>query len=151
MNKTIINIYTDGACSGNPGFGGWAAVLNYKGHLKEISGGVNNATNNQMELKSVIEGLKAVNKPSVICIHSDSAYIVNAINQNWVKKWQTNGWQTTTGPLKNKEYWQELLALLALHTVTFTKVKGHSGHLENERADVLAVEARLKLAHELSR
>ncbi|MDI6781343.1 MAG: ribonuclease HI [bacterium] len=141
----VFTLYTDGACKGNPGPGGWAAILitneNEKGE-QEFSGGERDTTNNQMELMGVIQGLKAVNAPSKIRIHSDSAYIVNAFTQNWIKTWLANGWKTADKkPVKNQNLWQELLKLIQPHQVEWIKVKGHSGDKYNERCDRLAVAA----------
>ncbi|MBA4493419.1 ribonuclease HI [Paenactinomyces guangxiensis] len=136
--KEVI-IYTDGACSHNPGPGGWAAVLLYGGHRKEIFGGEKRTTNNQMEMTAVIEALKALKEPCHVKIHSDSAYIVNCFQQKWYQKWQKNGWMTSTKkPVENKELWQDLLALTKKHKVEFIKVKGHSDVELNNRCDELA-------------
>jgi ribonuclease HI len=120
-----VTIYTDGACSGNPGPGGWAAVLFYGPHRKEISGGERSTTNNRMELTAVIEALKALKEPCRVKLHSDSAYIVNCFHQKWYAKWEKNGWKTAGNkPVENKELWQELLRLVRTHEVEFVKVKG---------------------------
>lgn len=136
--KEVI-IYTDGACSHNPGPGGWAAVLLYGNHRKEMSGGDKETTNNRMELTAVIEALKALKKPCRVKLHSDSAYIVNCFQQKWYEKWEKNGWMTSTKkPVENKDLWQELLALTKKHEVEFIKVKGHSDVELNNRCDELA-------------
>jgi len=137
MNK--VTIYTDGACSGNPGAGGWAAVLTYGGKTKEISGFEPQTTNNRMELRAVIEALAAV-KPGFACeICSDSAYVVNAVNNDWLASWQQNGWKTAANkPVKNPDLWQQLLKELNRRTITFVKVKGHAAVELNERCDFLA-------------
>ena len=125
MDKIVI--YTDGACSGNPGPGGWGAVLIYKDNKKEISGGSKNTTNNIMELTAVIEALKQLKYPCEVDLYSDSAYVVNCFNQGWIYNWQKNNWKTASKePVKNKEIWQELYDLTKIHKVKFFKVKGHS-------------------------
>lgn len=140
MEKIII--YTDGACSGNPGPGGWAAVLIYNGNEKEISGGNKNATNNIMEITAVIEGLKALKYPCEVELYSDSAYVVNTFTQGWIFNWMQKGWKTASGdPVKNKELWQELYSLTKIHKVTFNKVKGHADNHYNNRCDELARDA----------
>ncbi|MFH1096649.1 MAG: ribonuclease HI [Candidatus Desantisbacteria bacterium] len=141
-DNNVITIYTDGACRGNPGPGGWAAILIIEEKEQEFAGGQRNTTNNQMELMGVIQGLKAIKPPSKIRIYSDSAYIINAFTQNWIKNWLSNGWQTATKqPVKNQDLWQELLRLIQPHQVEWVKVKGHSGDKYNERCDRLAVAA----------
>jgi ribonuclease HI len=137
LEKVII--YTDGACSNNPGPGGWAAVLIYGERQKEISGGVQDTTNNRMELTAVIEALKALKYPCLARVHSDSAYIVNCVTQKWYVRWQKNGWLTSSKkPVENKDLWQELLTLMNIHNVEFIKVKGHSNVEWNNRCDELA-------------
>lgn len=137
MEEVII--YTDGACSGNPGPGGWGTILMYKDNKKEISGGLKNTTNNVMELTAVIEGLKLLKFPCNVHLYSDSAYVVNAFNQNWIKNWVKNNWKTSDKKeVKNKELWQELLSLTETHKVTFHKVKGHADNEFNNRCDELA-------------
>ncbi len=141
-----VEIYTDGACSGNPGPGGWGAILMYKGNLKEISGGSPDTTNNIMELQGVIEGLKMLKFPCEVELYSDSAYVVNAFNQKWINNWMKNNWKTASkDPVKNKELWQELYELTQMHKVTFIKVKGHSDNEYNNRCDELARNAIAKL------
>ena len=133
-----VTIYTDGACSGNPGPGGWGAILMYKDIKKEISGGDKNTTNNIMELTAVIEGLKMLKFPCEVDLYSDSAYVVNAFLQNWVDNWIKNNWKTADKKeVKNKELWQELVDLTKVHDVTFHKVKGHADN-EFNRCDELA-------------
>lgn len=140
MEKIII--YTDGACSGNPGPGGWAAVLIYNGKEKEISGGNKNTTNNIMEITAVIEGLKALKYPCEVELYSDSAYVVNTFTQGWIYNWMQKGWKTASGDsVKNKELWQELYSLTKIHKVTFNKVKGHADNHYNNRCDELARDA----------
>lgn len=137
MEKVII--YTDGACSGNPGPGGWGAVLMYKDAKKEISGGSKETTNNIMELTAVVEGLKMLKYPCEVELYSDSAYIVNSFNQGWIYNWKKKNWKTADGKeVKNKEIWQELYELAKTHKVTFNKVKGHSNNEYNNRCDELA-------------
>ncbi len=137
MQKVII--YTDGACSGNPGPGGWAAVLIYGEHKKEIYGGNKNTTNNIMELTAIIEGLKALKQECNVEVYSDSAYVINGFNQGWIYNWIKKGWKTADGnDVKNKELWKELHSLTKKHKVTFFKVKGHSDVELNNRCDELA-------------
>ena len=137
MEKVII--YTDGACSGNPGPGGWGAVLMYKGTKKEISGAKNNTTNNVMELTAALEGLKMLKFPCEVELYSDSAYLVNGFSQGWIYNWQKNNWQTSNkDPVKNKEIWQEIYKMTQIHKVKFIKVKGHADNEFNNRCDELA-------------
>ena len=137
MKKVII--YTDGACSGNPGPGGWGTILMYKSEKKEIYGAEKETTNNIMELTAVIEGLKLLKQPCEVEIYSDSAYVVNAFNQGWIYNWLKKGWKTVDKKdVKNKELWVELYNLTKIHTVTFIKVKGHSDNEYNNRCDELA-------------
>lgn len=137
MEEVII--YTDGACSGNPGPGGWGSILMYKGSKKEISGGKEDTTNNVMELTAVIEGLKLLKFPCKVKLYSDSAYVVNAFIQKWIYGWLKNGWvNSNKEPVKNKELWQELYNLTKVHEVEFIKVKGHSDNEYNNRCDELA-------------
>lgn len=135
-----VTIYTDGACSGNPGPGGWAAILMAGGHTKELSGGDKDTTNNRMELLGVINGLKALKFPCKVKIYSDSAYVVNAFNQNWIDKWVLNGWKNSAkADVANADLWKELVKLTSMHEVTFIKVKGHADNEYNNRCDELAV------------
>ena len=137
MEKVII--YTDGACSGNPGPGGWGVVLMYKENKKEISGGKKDTTNNVMELTAVIEGLKLLKYPCEVDLYSDSAYVVNAFRQGWIYNWVKNSWKTAgKEPVKNQELWKELYSLTKTHKVNFIKVKGHSDNEYNNRCDELA-------------
>lgn len=137
MEEVII--YTDGACSGNPGPGGWGSMLMYKDTKKEISGGKEDTTNNVMELTAVIEGLKLLKFPCSVKLYSDSAYVVNAFNQKWIYGWLKNGWKNASKePVKNKELWQELYDLTKIHKVEFIKVKGHADNEYNNRCDELA-------------
>lgn len=136
-----IEIYTDGACSGNPGKGGWGAVLVYNGREKELSGGEEQTTNNRMELTAVISALKAIKEPCEIILTTDSKYVCDAVTKGWVYNWEKNGWKKADKkPALNVDLWEELLALLQIHKVTFNWVKGHNGHPYNERCDRLAVE-----------
>lgn len=134
-----VTIYTDGACSGNPGPGGWGAILMYQGNSKEISGGCKDTTNNIMELTAVIKALKMLKYACEVDLYSDSAYVVNAFKQKWIENWKKNNWKTASKePVKNKELWQELDNLTQTHKVTFHKVKGHSDNEFNNRCDELA-------------
>ena len=134
-----VTIYTDGACSGNPGPGGWAAVLIYGEHKKEISGGCKDTTHNIMELTAILEALKALKTECEVELYSDSAYSVNAFNQGWIYNWIKKGWKTADGKeVKNKEIWQEIYRLTKKHKVNFNKVKGHSDVELNNRCDELA-------------
>ncbi|MBQ6921713.1 MAG: ribonuclease HI [Clostridia bacterium] len=136
-----VEIYTDGACSGNPGSGGYCAILIFNGIEKIISGGESETTNNRMELLAVIEGLKALKEPCNVTLYSDSQYVVNAINQKWIDGWQVNGWRNSAkDAVKNVELWKSLLKLLAIHKVEFVKVKGHSDNEYNNRCDKIARE-----------
>lgn len=139
MANKKVTIYTDGACSGNPGKGGWGAILIYGDAVKEISGGEDNTTNNRMELKAVIEALKALKSPCDVEIYSDSAYVVNAFTQKWIDGWKKKNWKTAGNTsVKNVDLWKELLSLMQNHKVVFKKVKGHSDNELNERCDKLA-------------
>ena len=134
-----VKIYTDGACSGNPGPGGYAAILIYKGIEKEISGGEPNTTNNKMEITAVVEGLKLLKEPCDVTVYSDSAYVVNAVEMGWLESWKRNNWiKSDKKQVKNIELWEELLKLLNVHNVKFVKVKGHSDNEYNNRCDELA-------------
>ncbi len=135
-----VDIYTDGACSGNPGPGGWGAVLIYNGVKKELSGGEKETTNNRMELTAVIEALKKLKEPCEVTLTTDSKYVCEAINQGWVYSWKKRGWKKADKkPALNVDLWEELLPLLKTHKVEFVWVKGHAGHEFNERCDELAV------------
>ena len=137
-----VTIYTDGACSGNPGPGGWGAILIYGENKKEISGREKETTNNIMEITAVIESLKLLKYPCDVKLYSDSAYVVNAFNKNWVESWQKNGWvNSKKEEVKNKELWKELIELTKTHNVTFIKVKGHSDNEFNNGCDELARDA----------
>ena len=136
-NKKVI-LYTDGACSGNPGLGGWGAILIYNGKEKILSGGEENTTNNRMEMMAVIKGLKALKQNCEVDVYSDSAYVVNTFQNGWIDTWQNNGWRTSKGDVLNIDLWQELLNLLQKHNVIWHKVKGHSTDENNNRCDALA-------------
>ena len=144
--RPFVRLFTDGACSGNPGPGGWGLILRHPstGRQKEMSGGAASTTNNQMELQAVISGLNALTKPSRVEVVTDSKYVAQGCTE-WMPNWKRNGWKRKVGksfkPVKNVEYWQQLSDLLDQHEVSFTVVKGHSGHAENERCDELAVAA----------
>ena len=140
-----VNIYTDGACSGNPGPGGWGTILEYAGHEKELSGGEALTTNNRMELTAVIEGLKALKEKCGVTVTTDSKYVADGINLGWAKKWKVNGWRKPDKkPALNPELWDELLSLVDAHEVRIVWIKGHAGHPYNERCDRLAVAESLK-------
>ncbi|MFA6172094.1 MAG: ribonuclease HI [Kiritimatiellales bacterium] len=137
-----VEIYTDGACKGNPGPGGYGVVLLSGGRRKELSGGFRKTTNNRMELLACIEGLRSLKRPCTVVLTSDSSYVVNAIEKGWAKRWRSKNWMLSPGkPAKNSDLWKQLLELCAGHTVKFHWVKGHAGHPENECCDVLAVAA----------
>ena len=139
--KKQVEIFTDGACSGNPGPGGYGVILRYKGINKELSGGEACTTNNRMELTAVITGLSALKESCCVTLYSDSKYIIDAIQKGWAKKWQANGWmRNKKDPALNPDLWEKLLHLLEQHEVNYVWVKGHAGHPENERCDRLAVE-----------
>ena len=133
-----ITLYTDGACSGNPGKGGWGAILMYNDAKKEISGGESKTTNNRMELTAVIKGLEALKEECNVDIYSDSAYVVNAFLQDWITNWQNNGWKSKKGMVLNIDLWQRLIELTKKHNVTWHKVKGHADNEFNNRCDALA-------------
>ena len=135
-----VEIFTDGACSGNPGPGGWGTILDYKGRQKELSGGERKTTNNRMELTAVIEGLKALKEKCIVTVITDSKYVSDGINLGWAKSWKANNWRKKDKkPALNPELWDELLSLIDNHVVTVKWIKGHAGHPENERCDKLAV------------
>ena len=145
MAQKHVDIYTDGACSGNPGPGGYGVILNYKGNVRELSGGEANTTNNRMELMAAITGLEALKEPCDVTLYSDSKYMIDAIQQRWVYKWKANDWmRNKKDPALNPDLWQRLLDQLERHVVTRIWVKGHAGHPENERCDQLAVAAAAK-------
>ena len=140
-----IDMYTDGACSGNPGPGGWGTILKYNGHEKELSGGERETTNNRMELTAVIMGLKALKESCDVTIYSDSKYFIDAVEKGWVYGWQKNNWiKKDKKPALNSDLWKNLLELMGKHQCQLVWVKGHNGHPENERCDDMAVEQSKK-------
>lgn len=140
--KKEVTVYTDGACRGNPGPGGWAAVLMYGDVLREISGGEPHTTNNRMELMAAIQALEAMKEPVHVHLHTDSAYLVNCFRERWHERWARNGWVSSKKqPVENRDLWERLLAQTRRHTVDFIKVKGHSTDKWNNRCDELAVAA----------
>ena len=144
MPKKHVDIYTDGACSGNPGDGGWAAILFYRKFRREVSGGEHATTNNRMEIFAVIAGLGALKEPCVVEVYSDSAYTVNAFNDHWIDRWQKNGWiNSKKQPVENSDLWKLLLQVIRTkkHEITFHKVKGHADNPWNNRCDELATSA----------
>lgn len=143
-----VCIYTDGACSGNPGPGGWAAILSCMGREKELSGGERETTNNRMELRAVIEALSALKETCEVELWTDSQYIARAINEGWLAGWKRRGWRRKEGELKNPELWQRLDALLGEHKVTVNWLRGHDGQEQNERCDALAVAERDKFSRQ---
>ena len=138
MSDEAVELFTDGACKGNPGPGGWGVLMRYKGQERELSGGDPDTTNNRMELMAAIEGLNALTRPCRVIVSTDSSYVKDGITK-WIFGWQRNGWRTADRkPVKNADLWQALLAATARHQVEWRWVKGHSGHPENDRADALA-------------
>lgn len=145
-----IELFTDGACSGNPGPGGWGVVLRYNGHEKELSGGEENTTNNRMELTAAIEGLSALKEPCEVRLVTDSKYVADGITKGWAESWRKNNWRKADKkPALNPDLWDKLLNLIEEHDVTIDWVKGHAGHPENERCDQLAVAYYKKLQENL--
>ncbi len=141
-----VYIYTDGACSGNPGPGGWGAVLKYGENEKHLSGGEADTTNNRMELTACIEALAALKEPCEVELTTDSKYVCDSVNKGWVYGWKRNGWKKSDKkPALNTDLWEKLLSLLAVHKVSFNWIKGHAGHRENEICDSLAVAEWQKL------
>ncbi len=137
-----VTIYTDGACSHNPGPGGWGCVLIYKKHRKEASGYADNTTNNRMELTAAIEALRLLKRSCIVDLYTDSAYLCNAFEKGWLEKWRTNGWKTANRhEVENKDLWEQIDALCITHVIRFHKVKGHSDNVENNRCDKLARDA----------
>ena len=137
-----LDIYTDGACSGNPGPGGWGVVLLYQGNRKELSGYKPETTNNRMELFAAIQGLSALKESCIVNLYSDSSYLINAFEKHWIDNWQRNGWKTSTKqPVENQDLWKLLLIHVRKHQVRFIKVKGHSDNVNNNRCDEMAVAA----------
>jgi len=144
-SKDEVIIYTDGACSGNPGPGGWGALLMWRGKKRELAGAEPDSTNNRMEMRAVIEALKALKRPCHVKIHSDSALIVNAFKQGWIENWQKRGWRKADKkPVENQDLWKEMLEAMDDHKVSWIKVKGHADNELNNRVDRLAVEASKK-------
>lgn len=145
--KKEIQIFSDGACSGNPGPGGWGAILRYKDVEKELSGGEPETTNNRMELMGVIAALESLKEPCQVKVFTDSQYIAKAFTENWLANWQKNGWKTAgKKAVKNRELWERLLAQAVIHKLEWQWIRGHAGHPENERCDQLAVAARDRFA-----
>ncbi|MBZ9752430.1 ribonuclease HI [Deinococcus sp. HMF7620] len=141
-----VDLYSDGACDTQAGHGGWATILNYKGKELVLSGHEAGTTNNRMELRGLLEGLKMLKRPCQVRVVTDSQYLRKAFTDGWILKWQRNGWKTAGGdPVKNQDLWEDLIAQARLHALTFVWVKGHAGHGENERVDELAVQERKKL------
>ena len=141
-----VTLYTDGACSGNPGPGGWGAILEYKGVEKEFSGGEDQTTNNRMELTAVIEGLKRLKEPCIVELYSDSKYVIDGLEKGWAKSWQSRGWKKADKkPALNPDLWEQLLALTDIHTMHYHWVKGHADNPKNNRCDQLAVEEWKKI------
>jgi ribonuclease HI len=141
-----VTIYTDGACSGNPGVGGWGAILSYQDVKKEISGSCEHTTNNRMELAAVIEALKCLKQPCEVDVFTDSSYVYNGFAAGWIRNWLRNGWKTSAKkPVENRELWQELLELAGVHRINWHKVKGHSDNEFNNRCDKLATSAASEL------
>lgn len=139
--RKFVEIFTDGACSGNPGPGGWGVVLRFGSYEKELSGGERETTNNRMELTAAIEGLSALKEPCDVRLVTDSKYVADGITKGWAESWQKNGWRKADKkPALNPDLWEKLLKLIKKHNVTIEWVKGHAGHPENERCDKLAVE-----------
>lgn len=138
--KKQVELYTDGACSGNPGPGGWGAILRFGTHEKELSGGEEQTTNNRMELTAVIEGLLALKEPCKVTLTTDSKYVADGLSKGWAANWKKNGWRKADKkPALNPDLWDELLRLADIHTIEINWIKGHAGHSENERCDALAV------------
>ena len=137
QDKTV-SLYTDGACKGNPGKGGWGVLMRYGSHEKELFGGEAHTTNNRMELTAIIQGLAALKRPCAVVIYTDSQYVKNGMEQ-WIHGWKKNGWKTASKqPVKNEDLWQQLDRLAAQHQIQWQWVRGHAGHTETERADALA-------------
>lgn len=145
-----VDIFTDGACSGNPGPGGWAAILRYNNTEKEISGSEKETTNNRMELLGAIMALRTLKEPCEVTLTSDSKYLIDSVTKGWVYSWKQNNWKKADKKMAlNIDLWEELLNLLDVHKVTFTWIKGHDGHIENERCDFLAVAEYTKLVNNI--
>ncbi len=147
MNTQLkhVDIFSDGACSGNPGPGGWGTILRCNGHELELSGGESNTTNNRMELTAVIEGLSRLKEKCSVTIYTDSQYVSKAVNEGWAESWKRNGWiKSDKKPALNSELWERLLTVLSKHEYKIIWLKGHAGHPENERCDKMAVEQSKK-------
>ena len=143
-----VKIYTDGACSGNPGPGGWAAILIYNQYRKEMKGFEEDTTNNKMELQAVIKGMEALTEPCEVDVYSDSGYVIDAVERGWIENWRNNNWTTSAGsPVKNRELWEALIRLAGFHKLKLVKVQGHSGDPDNERCDELAKTAILEFVN----
>ncbi len=148
QTPTLVELFTDGACLGNPGPGGWGALLRRGAHERELSGGEALTTNNRMELMAAIAGLEALKRPCIVALTTDSQYVKRGVEE-WMARWQANGWRTSDRqPVKNRDLWERLDAALAAHQVRWHWVKGHAGHAENERVDALAREAAQSFAGE---
>ena len=144
-DKKFVEIFTDGACSGNPGPGGYGVILRYNGHIKELSGGDSATTNNRMELTAIIRALDALKEPCKVTLTTDSQYVVNSVEKKWLYNWEKKNWiRTKNDPVPNTDLWKRLIPLLEKHEVKFVWVRGHNGHPENERCDELAVIERDK-------
>ncbi len=139
-----VDIFTDGACSGNPGPGGYGIIMKYKETVKELSGGAAQTTNNRMEMTAVITALETLKEPCEVTLYSDSKYVIDSVTKGWVYNWEKKNWKRGSEPVPNTELWKQLLSLLGKHKVEFVWVKGHAGHPENERCDELAVEQSQK-------
>mgnify|MGYP006288039893 CR=1 FL=1 len=145
-SSDTVTVFCDGACSPNPGKGGWAALLQFGSREKEISGNASFSTNNRMELTAAVEALSRLKRPCAVTVYTDSRYIADCFNNGWLTKWMKNGWKTASKkPVKNRDLWEKLHTLTRKHDVTWKWVEGHSGHPENERVDRLAVQARTAL------
>ena len=148
--EKYVEVFTDGACSGNPGPGGWGVVLRFGPHLRELSGGEKHTTNNRMELQAAISGLAALKEPCLVKLVTDSKYVADGIEKGWARSWQKNGWiKSDKKPALNSDLWEQLLKLVDTHTVSIEWVKGHAGHPENERCDTLAVAYYKQLQEQL--
>ncbi|HCC34461.1 MAG TPA: ribonuclease HI [Ruminococcaceae bacterium] len=142
MKRKHVDIFTDGACSGNPGPGGYGVILKYGAHIKELSGGEAETTNNRMELTAAIKGLSLLKESCDVTLYTDSQYLVNAVEKGWAAGWKARGWvKSDKKPALNSDLWQQILSLLEQHDVRFVWIKGHAGHPENERCDALATAA----------
>jgi ribonuclease HI len=144
-DRSLVKIYTDGACSGNPGPGGWGAILLWRDEERRLSGGEEDTTNNRMELVAAIKALEALKRPCQVVLYSDSAYLINGFTKGWIAKWQMNGWRTSkNNPVENQELWVRLIELSGLHQISWQKVKGHGGDTYNDMCNAMAVEEAAK-------